>query len=76
MCLFQAKRLKEQEEMLAKERWELAAIEEQRRLQEKERARVEFRYRVKTVSYIAQSTDSAVLVTQCLWSFSLPSLVQ
>jgi len=39
--------------MLAKERWELAAIEEQRRLQEKERARVEFRYRVQTVSYIA-----------------------
>jgi len=44
MCLCQAKRLKEQEEMLAKERWELAAIEEQRRAQEKERAKVEFRY--------------------------------
>ena len=29
--------------MLAKERWELATIEEQRRAQEKERAKVEFR---------------------------------
>jgi len=29
--------------MLAKEKWELAAIEEQRRVQEKERAKVEFR---------------------------------
>jgi len=44
--LFQARRLKEQEEMLAKERWELSAMEEQRRAQEKERAKVEFRYRV------------------------------
>jgi len=44
MCCCQAKRLKEQEEMLARERWELAAIEEQRRAQDKERAKMEFRY--------------------------------
>ena len=30
--------------MLARERWELADIEEQRRVQEKERAKIEFRY--------------------------------
>lgn len=48
--LYQAKRLKEQEEMLARERWELAGIEEQRRAQEKEHAKVEFRYRVQTSS--------------------------
>jgi len=36
--------------MLARERWELAAIEEQRRSQEKERAKVEFRYGVQAYS--------------------------
>jgi len=46
MCFYQTKLLKEQEEMLARERWELAEIEEQRRAQEKERAKVEFRYRL------------------------------
>jgi len=46
----QAKRLKEQEEMLARERWELAAIEEQRTAQEKERAKIEFRYTALTGS--------------------------
>jgi len=35
--------LKDEEEMLEKEKWELAAIEEQRKAQEKERAKVEFR---------------------------------
>jgi len=33
--------------MLARERWELAAIEEQRRAQEKERVKVEFRYGIQ-----------------------------
>jgi len=46
MCFCQARRLKDQEEMLAREKWELAAIEEQRRAQDKERAKVEFRYSV------------------------------
>ena len=69
MCLCQAKRLKEQEEMLAKERRELAAIEEQRRAQEKQHAKAEFRYSVQTVSNIALSTGSAIIEIKYLWSF-------
>jgi len=38
--------------MLAREKWELAAIEEQRRAQDKERAKVEFRYMFKVVLLI------------------------
>jgi len=58
--------------MLAKERWELSAMEEQRRAQEKERAKVEFRYRVQTVFYTALTSDSTItiIVTPYLWSFS------
>jgi len=61
--------LKEQEEMLARERWELAAIEEQRRAQEKERAKVEFRYKIHTVFFISQSSDSTFTTssTHYLW---------
>jgi len=53
----QAKRLKEQEEMLARERWELAAIEEQRTAQEKERAKIEFRYTALTGSAFVTWTN-------------------
>ena len=63
MCFCQAKRLKDEEEMLAKEKWELAAIEEQRRVQDKEHAKVEFRYRVQTGSTYATEWNSLHLYT-------------
>ena len=40
----QTKYLKKQEDLLMKAKWELADIEEERRKQEKERAKMEFRY--------------------------------
>jgi len=56
--------------MLARERWELAEIEEQRRQQEKERAKVEFRYIPHAFhSMLLIATDDAFA-----WCISLTQL--